>query len=115
MLDFSLLSKAPVRVDEPLDAANVIGRSRRSTLLTYTSPLVDSVLTTASVPWILLGWRREEEQLHVPVMENVQFVSGSRNVPRFLRLEIQADEKLMIYDARVEFVARFSGLRYGSR
>lgn len=112
MLDFSLLSKAPARVDEQLDVANVLGRSRRSTLLTYTSPLVDSVLTTASVPWILLGWRREEEQLHVLVMEQVQFVGGSRNTPRFLRLEIQADEKLMIYDARVEFVARFSGLRW---
>lgn len=69
-------------------------------------------MASASFPWFLLGWKREAEQLHVPMMEKVVFGRGARNYPSSLRLEIEADEKMMVYSARVEFAARFKGLRY---
>lgn len=111
MLDLSLLSFATPSERVPNDR-NVIMRSRRSALLTYTSPLLDYALTSARFPWFLLGWKRESEQLHVPMMEKVVFSRGARNSPSSLRLEIEADEKLMVYSARVEFAARFRGLRW---
>lgn len=33
-------------------------------------------------------------------------------LPQSLRLEIQSDNKMQIYSARVEFRARFTGLRW---
>ena len=113
MVDFKLLARLPPASNGSLDDSDVLVRSRRPTLLTYNSPFVNWVLVTASVPWILLGWRREDEQLHVPVLEELTLSPGSRTMPKALRLELEADQKLMVYKAHVEFVARFSGLRYG--
>ncbi|KAI9751179.1 MAG: hypothetical protein M1815_001329 [Lichina confinis] len=111
MVDFKLLARLPPASNGSLDDSDVLVRSRRPTLLTYNSPFVNWVLVTASVPWILLGWRREDEQLHVPVLEELTLSPGSRTMPKALRLELEADQKLMVYKAHVEFVARFSGLR----
>ena len=114
MIDFKLLGRLPPAANGPLDDSDVLMRSRRPTMLTYSSPFVNWVLVTASVPWILLGWRREDEQLHVPVLEDLTLSRGSRTMPKALRLELEASQRLMVYKAHVEFVARFSGLRYGS-
>lgn len=111
MIDFKLLGRLPPAANGPLDDSDVLMRSRRPTMLTYSSPFVNWVLVTASVPWILLGWRREDEQLHVPVLEDLTLSRGSRTMPKALRLELEASQRLMVYKAHVEFVARFSGLR----
>lgn len=112
MLDLALLSTAPTSLTSSnADEGRTVAHSRRTTLLTYTSPLVDYVTKTATVPWLMLGWTRESEQLHVPMMEKVELGRTSSQLPRALRLEIQTVEKLTIYSARVEFVARFKGIR----
>jgi hypothetical protein len=65
------------------------------------------------LPLYVVGWRREAETLEVPMMEKVEFARGAKNLPQSLRLEIQSDSKMQIYSARVEFRARFTGLRWG--
>lgn len=67
------------------------------------------------MPLYVVGWRREAETLEIPMMEKLEFARGARNLPQSLRLEIQSDGKLQIYSARVEFRARFTGLRYDSQ
>lgn len=112
MLDLSLLSTAPVSPYSATEEIDRIAHSRRTALLTYTSPLTDNVMKAANVLWLMLGWKREAEQLHVPMMEGLDFGRSSSGIPKALRLEIQTLEKLMIYSARVEFIARFKGVRY---
>jgi hypothetical protein len=85
--------------------------SRRTALLAYHSPLVEFVLSATSIPMILAGWRRETEHLHVLMAQGIQFVGSSRNVPSTLHLQIQAEEKMTIYSARVRFAAQLSGVR----
>ncbi|KAJ5728349.1 hypothetical protein N7493_004679 [Penicillium malachiteum] len=89
-----------------------ISQSRRSAILTYSSPLVDVARRMARLPLYVLGWRREAESLEVPMMDKLEFARGAQNLPQSLRLEIQSDTKLQIYSARVEFRARFTGLRW---
>ncbi|KAI9842257.1 MAG: hypothetical protein M1838_003197 [Thelocarpon superellum] len=112
MLDLALLSPgSPSYVTAPTDA-DVLVRSRRPALLTYTSPLVETANRAANLAWIVLGWRREAEVLRVPMLEAVEFGRGWRNVPRALKLEVQSDEKMAIYKAVVTFTARLTGLRW---
>jgi hypothetical protein len=85
--------------------------SRRTALLAYHSPFVELVLSAASIPLILAGWRRETEHLHVLMAQGIQFLGSSRKVPSTLHLQIQAEEKMMIYGARVRFAAQLTGVR----
>lgn len=94
-----------------LNSSNPISHSRRPAIMTYTSPLVDVARRTARLPFYVVGWRREAEKLEVPMLEKVEFARGARNLPESLRLEIQSGGDLQIYSARVEFRARFTGLR----
>ncbi|KAI9884439.1 MAG: hypothetical protein M1823_003764 [Watsoniomyces obsoletus] len=111
MLDLQLLPGKPASTRPIADEVTPIARSRRTAVLTYTSPMVDLASTVTSLPLVLLGWKRETEQLRVPMMEIMAFSRGAGKIPQGLYLEVQADEKLMIYDARVEFAARFTGIR----
>jgi hypothetical protein len=86
-------------------------QSRRPAILTYTSPLVDVARRMARLPLYVVGWRREAETLEVSMLEQVEFARGSRNLPQTLRLEIQSDNKMQVYSARVQFRARFTGMR----
>ncbi|KAI9844774.1 MAG: hypothetical protein M1837_005307 [Sclerophora amabilis] len=113
MLNLSLLSSpGPVNFRSIFTEQELISYSRRPAILTYTSPLVDKFLTTANAGWFLFGWKREAEKLEVQMLENMEFAKGWRNVPKALKLEVQSDEKMMFYSARVRFAARFSGLRW---
>lgn len=112
MIDLTLYSRQTGSVlPASGNSLNPISQSRRPAILTYSSPLVDIARKTARLPLYLVGWRREAERLEVPMMEKVQFARGSMNLPSTLRLEIQSDGKMQIYSARVEFRARFTGLR----
>ncbi len=112
MLDLQLLPRKPTSTGPPTDDIAPIARSRRTAILTYTSPMVGLASTMTNLPLVMIGWKRETEQLRVPMMEITAFSRGAGKIPQALYLEIQADEKLMIYDARVEFAARFTGIRY---
>ncbi|KAI9673125.1 MAG: hypothetical protein M1817_002987 [Caeruleum heppii] len=113
MLDLALLSPASTTTAAlPPAESDVLLRSRRPAILTYTSPLVDSVNRAAALPWLVSGWRRESEKVDVRMMEGVEFARGWRNVPRKLRLEIQSAEKMAVYHARIRFIARLTGMRW---
>ncbi|PYI34069.1 adipose-regulatory protein [Aspergillus indologenus CBS 114.80] len=113
MLDLALYSPPAASAETGLNTSTtLLSQSRRSAILTYASPLVDTANKLVLMPFYVLGWNREAEKLRVGMLENVQFPRGQRNVPSSLRLEIQSAEKMQIYRARVMFKATFTGLRW---
>jgi Putative adipose-regulatory protein (Seipin) len=112
MLDLSLISPESAAHLATPSERDILAHSRRPAILTYMSPLLNTVDTIAGAPLLLLGFKKEAEMLDVRMMEGVEFVRGWRNVPKSLRLEVQADEKMQVYSAKVKFVARFAGLRH---
>lgn len=113
MIDLTLYSRQTASVlPTSTDTLNPISQSRRPAILTYNSRLVDLARRIVRLPLYVVGWRREAEILEVPMMEKVEFARGARNLPQSLRIEIQSDGKMQIYSARVEFRARFTGLRW---
>lgn len=112
MIDLTLYSRQTASVlPTSSDTPSPISQSRRPAILTYNSPLVDLARRLVRLPLYVVGWCREAETLEVPMMEKVEFARGGRNLPQSLRVEIQSDGKMQIYSARVEFRARFTGLR----
>ncbi|KAJ5601468.1 Survival protein SurE-like phosphatase/nucleotidase [Penicillium lagena] len=112
MIDLTLYSRPGSAVlPGSVKDANPIMQSRRPAILTYTSPLVDVARRMARLPLYVVGWRREAETIEVSMLEQVEFARGSRNLPQSLRLEIQSDDKMQVYSARVQFRARFTGMR----
>ncbi|KAI9792026.1 MAG: hypothetical protein M1833_001275 [Piccolia ochrophora] len=104
--------------------------ARKPAILTYASPMVDTVQRAVSLPWYVLGWRREEERVEVRMLEGWSF-GGKRDRPGSLTVGVEAPgmmigsgvedeisqtmgpkDALMIYEALVRFEARFTGLRY---
>lgn len=112
MVDLTLYARQTGGSVIPVETSNPISQSRRPAILTYSSPLVDLARRVLRLPLYMLGWRREAEILEVPMMEKVEFPRGTKNLPQSLRLEIQSSSEVQIYSARVEFRARFTGLRY---
>ena len=120
MLDVTLLaptakSPAPLSNLDFIAASlnsTVLARSRRPAILTYVSPLVDVASTLSGIPFYVLGWKSESEVLTIPVFESVEFSKGWMNVPRFVRVVVEADEKMQFYEVGVKIVARFGGLRW---
>lgn len=101
--------------DVSLETAPLIAHARRPAILTYLSREVEMVQKLVQMHWFMLGWRREEERLTVPMFETIEFARGRRNLPTTFRLELQLpreSERLQVYDARVIFRARFKGLRW---
>lgn len=90
----------------------VLARSRRPAMLTYYSPIVEQLCKLSELHWYLLGWRKDAELLRVSMFEGVEFPKGWRNVPATLKLEVQSSHQMQIYEAKVEFRARFHGLRW---
>ncbi|KAE8138061.1 putative adipose-regulatory protein-domain-containing protein [Aspergillus pseudotamarii] len=113
MLDLTLLSHPSTSVLTGTNNSTYpISRSRRSAILTYASPLVDTASKLSFMPFYVFGWSQEAEKLVVPMMERVEFARGWRNLPERLRLEIHSSEEMQIYKTTVEFRARFTGLRW---
>ncbi|KAB8229973.1 seipin [Aspergillus alliaceus] len=113
MLDLTLLSHPSTSVLTGMNGSTYpISRSRRPAILTYSSPLVDTASKLWLMPFYVIGWQREAEKLEVPMMERVEFSRGWRNLPESLRLEIHSHEQMQFYKAKVEFRARFTGLRW---
>lgn len=113
MLDLRLISCSPTSASTGMDtSAPSIAQSRRPGILTYTSPLVDTASQISFMPLYLVGWKREVEKLEVPMMEQVKFARGARNLPECACLKIESKEDMQFYSAKVQFRARFTGLRY---
>ncbi|PLN79876.1 hypothetical protein BDW42DRAFT_172024 [Aspergillus taichungensis] len=112
MLDLSLISCSPTSASIGMNASTpAIAQSRRPGILTYTSPLVDTASQISFLPLYLIGWKREMEKLEVPMMEQVEFARGARNLPKCAYLKIESKEDMQFYSAKVRFRARFTGLR----
>ena len=120
MLDTALHappSKPPVSATDPsylakITDTTILAHSRRPAILTYVSPLVDTASTLSGIPFYVLGWKTESEVLEVPIFEGVEFAKGWTNVPRTVKVVVEADEKMQFYEAGVKIVARFGGLRW---
>ena len=120
MLDVSLLASSAKssttssnleHVSTSLNST-VLAHSRRPAILTYISPLVDTASTLSGIPFYVLGWKSESEVLEVPIFESVEFSKGWMNIPQFVKVFVEADEKMQFYEAGVKIVARFGGLRW---
>jgi seipin len=48
----------------------------------------------------------------VPMAESQSFIKGWKNIPSYVMLELQAGQKVQVYDVRILFTARFGGLRW---
>lgn len=111
MLDLTLLSPS-VNSFQDNTSTYVLAQSRRPAILTFASPMVDTVSRIWRMPLFVFGWKREAETLETGLMEGVEFAKGWRNLPGSLKLELQSQERMQVYSATVKFVARFKGLRY---
>ena len=119
MLDLSLLSRPSSSTSASALSAvlpnttTTLGHSRRPAILPYQSPLLSVVHEVVSLPWHTFGLKDlDSEILSIPMFEQVSFARGSRNVPVAVKLELQSDQPLQVYSARIVFKARFEGLRY---
>ena len=124
MLDLSLHSPGDPSLNSATDSltssisptntsASVLTRSRRPAILTYSSPIVDAAKTLTGLPWHIIGWKKESEVLEVSMFEGVEFARGWRNLPGFVKVVVEAEEKMQFYEVGVKIVARFGGLRCG--
>ncbi|KAH8665976.1 putative adipose-regulatory protein-domain-containing protein [Tricladium varicosporioides] len=93
-------------------AEDILFSSRRPALLTYTSRLVSLSERIFQLPLYILGLRREDETLTIPMAESASFPRGLKNIPAFAMLELQAGQNLQVYDVKIRFTARFGGLRW---
>ncbi|KAK2765635.1 hypothetical protein FQN54_008489 [Arachnomyces sp. PD_36] len=111
MLDLSLISP-PANSFQDNTSTYVLAQSRRPAILTFSSPMVDTVSRIWRMPLYVLGWKKEAETLVTGMMEGVEFAKGWRNIPGSLRLELQSQERMQVYSATVKFTAKFKGLRW---
>ena len=120
MLDASLLAPLKASSSTPSIPATsitspkttLLAHSRRPAILTYVSPLVDTASTLSGIPFYVLGWKHESEVMEISVFEGVEFAKGWRNIPRYVKVAIEADEKMQFYEVGVRILARFGGLRW---
>ncbi|MCJ1473821.1 hypothetical protein MMC13_002473 [Lambiella insularis] len=122
MIDLALLAPSDM-ASSPADlvpsalasrntSGSVLALSRRPAILTYSSPIVDTASKLSSLPWYMIGWRRESERVEVVMFEGVEFAKGWRNVPDKVQVIVEADEKMQFYEVGVKIAARFGGLRW---
>ena len=50
--------------------------------------------------------------MEISVFDGVEFAKGWRNIPRYVKVAIEADEKMQFYEVGVKILARFGGLRW---
>lgn len=94
------------------NTGSVLARSRRSAILTYASPIVDTANTLSGLPLHLLGWKKESEVLEVGMFEGLEFAKGWANVPQSVNILVEADQIMQFYEVSIRIIARFGGLRW---
>lgn len=90
----------------------VLGHASRPAILTYRSATMEQVNRAWALPLHLVGWREEADNLEIKMIEGIEFSKGWRNIPDSVRVELRSEEKLQVYNVRIEFTARLRGLRY---
>ena len=93
----------------------ILGHSRRPAILTYTSTIIDLANKFSGLPWYIMGWKKESEAIEVSMFEGVEFSRGSKNIPDRVKVVLEADQKMQVYEVELRIVARFGGLRYDCR
>ncbi|KAI1881079.1 hypothetical protein JX265_001319 [Neoarthrinium moseri] len=90
---------------------NVVFSSRRPALVPYRDPLLSTAGRLLFLLWHLVvsPAAAELETLTVPMGELVEF---RHQLPLSLLLDVQAGQTLQVYAARIELVARLTGLRW---
>ncbi|KAE9962050.1 hypothetical protein BLS_000901 [Venturia inaequalis] len=111
MVDLKLLAPVETVAGVPRKP-ELLRHERRPAILTYHSRELELVTKAAALPLYVAGLRQESEELNVKIMEGVEFKRGWRHIPTSVTLELQSEEKLQIYDARIVFTAQLRGLRY---
>ena len=80
--------------------------------MTYAPPIVDTANTISSLPWHILGFKKDSEFLEVAMFEGVEFAKGWLNVPQSVKLVVEADDKMQFYEVGVKIIAKLGGLRW---
>jgi seipin len=122
MVDMKLLAplqpdaSAVDRIQSSLGPVNnseaVLARSRRPTIMTYSSNVVETAHVLANLPWMVFGWKKESEAIRIEMFEGVSFSKGWKNVPNQVEVVVETGDKMQFYEASVSIRARFQGLRY---
>ncbi|PNS17129.1 Seipin [Sphaceloma murrayae] len=96
------------------NAENPLAHSRRPALITYRPPLIALLSTLTSLPRHMLGLPTHTTSLRIPLFTQVSFPRGRRAVPSQIHIQLQnpSGVQLQVYDLKVHFRARFTGLRY---
>lgn len=102
MLDLALISAR----------ADVLHLARRPTMLTYLSPMVESVLTISAMPLYVSGLRRQSQRLAVPMFTAIRFGKAANTVAESAHISIKADRKLEVYEMTLHIMAKLSGMRW---
>lgn len=92
--------------------APVLARSKRPTILTYRSYIIEHAYRLLRLPLYLAGWHTESEHIAINMMESVEFERGTTNVPSSVRIELRSKHPLEIYTVSVRFIAKLEGLRW---
>ena len=96
----------------------LVAHSRRPAILTYASPVVDTVSTLTWLTFYLFGWASESERLQIPMFEAVEFNKGTANLPQSITIALEAFPNesprhvLQVYDCHVKIVAKLRGLKW---
>lgn len=103
MADLTIYSTPPASLP-PV----VVAHARRPGIMTYRTPLLSTIDTILKSPLLLFGFARQEEALRIKLLERTTFDSSARHAI----IQIEAPHKLDVYEARVEFLAHLTGIRW---
>ncbi|RMD40796.1 hypothetical protein DV735_g4338, partial [Chaetothyriales sp. CBS 134920] len=111
-----------------ISGLTTLSHSRRPAILPYQSPALHYAQAALRLPLHLVGLQDlDSNTLRIPIFESVSFPRGLSSVPTHVRLELQAkgpvatglgpgiaspEIPLQVYSSKIEFSARFQGLRY---
>lgn len=99
-------STGNVMIKAQLQSGNKKSLSSRPTLLLYRSQATRLALLMLRLAPVLMGIARESSAHRVFLFESAHFAGPT------LEVSLSMDHKLPLYDATLEMVAHFSGLRY---
>ncbi|RMZ92114.1 hypothetical protein DV736_g675, partial [Chaetothyriales sp. CBS 134916] len=111
-----------------ISGLTTLSHSRRPAILPYESPTLHLARLALNLPLHVLRLQDlDTNTLRIPIFEYVSFARGSSSVPTHARVELQANGPvatglgtgiasppipLQVYFSKIEFSARFEGLRY---